>query len=214
MQALVVLFTWSYGDRSSTLALGSFAGLYVDQYGQSESQSNLHYIPIALGGVLAGQLGGPFMDWLWGAMKHRYPDKDPAPEYRIPHMVMPAIFVSLAMFWYGCSAQYGPPWPVVGVGVFVFTLGNFMFVTGPYAYIIDEFGDQAASALAATRMFRYVLGFAFPLFAPNLYEALGYGWGNSLLAIIIWMFGLPVIPISWHYGPKLWAIGRDWRGQI
>ena len=32
------------------------------------------------------------------------------------------------------------------------------------------------------QVFRSLLGFAFPLFAQQMYDALGYGGGNSLLA--------------------------------
>ncbi len=192
-----------------TFVLGSFASLWIDKYGQSETESSLHYIAIAVGATIAAQVGGPFMDWLWGAMKRRYPDREPVPEYRVPHMIPGTIMFPLAMFWYGWSAEYGVSWPAVDIGVAVFTTFNFMFVQGPFAYILDEFGDQAASAMAATRMFTYVLGFAFPLFAPQLYASLGYGWGNSLLAFLFYLFGVPTVAILWFYGAKLRAIRRE-----
>lgn len=52
--------------------------------------------------------------------------------------------------------------------------------------------------------------FSFPLFAPAMYDKLGVGWGNSLLAFLT--LGLkgtsPVL--LWYYGEKLRAM--SWRG--
>lgn len=186
-----------------TLVLGSYATLYIDRYGQSATTSSLHYIAIALGAVLCSQVGGRFMDWLWAAMQRRYPDREPVPEWRVPHMIPGAIFFPLALFWYGWAAEYRVAWPVVDVAVFLFVFWNFMLNQGPNAYMIEEFGDHAASAMAACRMFTYVLGFAFPLFAPQLYKSLGYGWGNSLLAFLFYLLGLPIIAALWYGGAKL-----------
>ncbi|KAH8899862.1 MFS general substrate transporter [Thozetella sp. PMI_491] len=207
IQVLTLILGLDFGTY--TLVLSSYATLYIDKYDQSESTSSLHYISIAVGSTIAAQVGGRFMDWLWASMKKRHPERDPVPEYRIPHMVLPAIVFPMAMFWYGWSAEYGVSWPAVDIGVAVFTIGNFMISQAPNAYILDEFGNYAASAMAAVRMFTYVLGFTFPLFAPQLYETLGYGWGNSLLAFLFYLFGLPIIAMVWFYGPKLRAIGRE-----
>ncbi|KAH8655797.1 major facilitator superfamily domain-containing protein [Xylariales sp. PMI_506] len=207
IQILTLILSIDFGVY--TFVLSSYADLWIDKYNQSGTSSSLHYIAIAIGATLAAQVGGRFMDWIWGVMKRRHPDQEPVPEYRIPHMVLPALLFPLTMFWYGWSAEYGLTWPVVDVGVAAFTMGNFMFTSGPYAYILDEFHDQAASAMAATRMFSYVLGFAFPLFAPQLYAALGYGWGNGLLAFLFYLFAIPVIAMLWFYGPRLRAIGRE-----
>ena len=52
-------------------------------------------------------------------------------------------------------------------------------ITGYYAiqtYIIDSYTKYAASAIAAISFLRSVAGFGFPLFAPAMYNALGYGW--------------------------------------
>ncbi len=146
------------------------------------------YIAIALGATLSAQIGGRLMDWIWKRQKERYPEREPVPKYRLPYMVPGALVFPLALFLYGWAAEYELAWPVVDLGVILFTWGNFMFTQGALAYILDEFGTHSASANAATRMFSYVLGFAFPLFAPQLYQALGYGW-SGLLALLGVGFG-------------------------
>lgn len=58
-------------------------------------------------------------------------------------------------------------------------------------YVIDAFTLYAASALAAVTFLRSCAGFAFPLFAPDMFNALGYGKGASVLAAIAFAVGCP-----------------------
>ena len=45
--------------------------------------------------------------------------------------------------------------------------------------------------MAATTCLRSVAGFGFPLFAGQMYDALGYGKGNTVLAAIAIGIGCP-----------------------
>ena len=77
-------------------------------------------------------------------------------------------------------------------------------------YVIDAFTLYAASgwtmladilsakltqvlftALACVACFRSLAGFGFPLFAPAMYNALGYGKGNTILACVSIALGWP-----------------------
>jgi hypothetical protein len=51
----------------------------------------------------------------------------------------------------------------------------------------------AASAIAANTVLRSVFGATFPLFGLNMYDAIGLGWGNTLLASVT----LAVCLIPW-----------------
>ncbi len=51
-------------------------------------------------------------------------------------------------------------------------------------YLVDAFTVYAASALAASAVMRSVAGALLPLAGLPLYDNLGAGWGNSLLAFI------------------------------
>ena len=54
-------------------------------------------------------------------------------------------------------------------------------------------------ALAAVAFLRSLAGFGFPLFAPALYKALGYGKGDTILAAFAIAVGIPsyVVSTSW-----------------
>ena len=46
-------------------------------------------------------------------------------------------------------------------------------------------------ALAAVAFLRSLAGFGFPLFAPAMYNALGYGKGDTILAAVAIVVGCP-----------------------
>jgi hypothetical protein len=60
-------------------------------------------------------------------------------------------------------------------------------------YLIDAFSMYAASALAANTVIRSIMGAVLPLAGQKMYNTLGLGWGNSLLAFV----GLALIPVPW-----------------
>jgi len=64
-------------------------------------------------------------------------------------------------------------------------------------YLVDAF-KYSASASAAAAVFRSLLGFVFPLFGQNMFDALGVGGGNSLLAGLAIMLGIP-FPVWIYY---------------
>lgn len=70
-------------------------------------------------------------------------------------------------------------------------------------FMVDSYTRYAASALGAAAFLRSICGFAFPLFAPYMYQALDYGWGNSLLAFVAVGLGVPAPVFLWFYGEKL-----------
>jgi hypothetical protein len=69
-------------------------------------------------------------------------------------------------------------------------------------YLVDTYTRYSASALAANTILRSVVGAVLPLAGQPMYDALGLGWGNSVLAF----FALTFIPVPWlffKYGEKL-----------
>ena len=75
-------------------------------------------------------------------------------------------------------------------------------------YVIDSYSTYAASAVAAISFLRSLAGFGFPLFALTMYDNLGYGWGNSVLAFVAIAIGVPAPLLFWRYGAKLRAKSR------
>lgn len=89
------------------------------------------------------------------------------------------------------------------IGMIIFSVGTDIGFQCSTAYLIDCYTRYAASAIAAAVLVRSFAGFGFPLFAPYMYQRLGYGWGNSLLGFIALALGLPAPLMLWKYGPML-----------
>jgi MFS family permease len=188
-----------------SLMLSTYATLWIDKYNQSELISSLHYLSIALGCTLAGQIGAHIMDWVYKRLTNRSGGPG-IPEFRLPYALPGFLLMPAGLLLYGWAAEYTLPWAVVDAGAVIFTLGSFVAAEGVIAYQLDEFGDYGASAGAAVRMLSYSLAFVLPIIAPNLYGSLGYGWGNSTLAMAAFVLGVPVVVALW--GSKLRAVGR------
>jgi hypothetical protein len=67
---------------------------------------------------------------------------------------------------------------------------------------VDAFAF-AASAVSAAAVFQSLLGFAFPLFGQDMYVKLGYGGGNSVLAGLAIVFGIPFPIWIWYKGEDI-----------
>lgn len=124
------------------------------------------------------------------------------PEYRLPLLPVGASCIPIGLFIYGWTAQYKVHWIVPIIGTAFGGIGNVLVFFSIQTYLVDAFTVYAASALASNTIIRSVAGAVLPLAGLRLYEKLGYGWGNSLLAFIAILF-LPVSFGILKYGELL-----------
>ncbi|KPI39687.1 putative transporter [Cyphellophora attinorum] len=191
------------------IVLSTFATLYSERYHQSESSASLHYMAIALGASIAVQVSGRLMDLLHRRLKARYAARQTdkkAQEFRMPLGALATVIVPIGLTWYGWAAERHAHWIVVDIAVVFWTIGTFALAQVWLAYTVDEFGPFAASASAASKFWGYLAGFLFPLFSPLLYERLGYGVGNTVLAVLFLAIAWPVPILLWLYGPRVRAL--------
>jgi hypothetical protein len=69
-------------------------------------------------------------------------------------------------------------------------------------YIIDSFPTFAASGVAALTVSRSLFGAFLPLSGPSMYQALGLGWGNSVLGFIA-MGLIPAPLLIYKFGGRI-----------
>ncbi|KAJ1557259.1 hypothetical protein HK096_008262, partial [Nowakowskiella sp. JEL0078] len=131
---------------------------------------------MGLGFLVATEICAPLTDLIYKKLKVRYGVG--LPEFRIPLMIPGAILTPIGLFLYGWSAEYHLHWIVPNIGVFIFCAGIVLGFQCISIYLVDTYTKYSASALAAASFLRSIAGFTFPLFAPYMYQALGYGWGN------------------------------------
>ncbi|KAF2757393.1 MFS general substrate transporter [Pseudovirgaria hyperparasitica] len=203
IQLLALWFGLNFGIY--TLMLSTYANIWIVKYQQTPTRAALNYVAIVVGMTTATQAGGPVMDYIYRRLSARSP---PRPEFRAPYMAIGVLLVPVGLLLFGWAARAHTHWAVVDVGVAIFAFGNFLFAQAQLAYLLDEF-EHGASANAAARLLSHVIGFLFPIFGPAMYARLGFGWGNTLLAGMWILIGVPAPAVLWIWGERLRGI--RWR---
>ncbi|KAK3711246.1 hypothetical protein LTR37_009840 [Vermiconidia calcicola] len=210
--ALAIYMAYLYG--LVYLVISSFSALYTspEYYNESVQIGGLHYIALATGYFLGAQITSYFNDWLYRRLKKQAGGIG-QPEFRVPVMIPCAILLPAGLFWYGWSAEACLHWIMPDVGAAILAAATICGYQSIQTYVIDAYTKYAASAVASITTLRSLAGFAFPLFAPELYNSLGYGWGNSVLAFVAIAIGVPAPWVFWHYGARLRAKSQFAAGQ-
>jgi MFS family permease len=204
VQALSLYLLYVYGILY--IVLTSFPTLWSGPeprgYGEALGIGGLNYISIGLGFFVGAQLCTPLQDRIYAALKRRYGGVG-RPEYRVPMMVPGAVLLPVGLIIYGWTAEYKTHWIFPNIGAFLFSVGTIIGYQCLQGFLVDSYSRFAASAVGAATFFRSLAGFGFPLFAPSLYDRLGYGWGNTLLALLAVVIGWPGPYLLWTYGETL-----------
>lgn len=124
------------------------------------------------------------------------------PERRLAHMILGAAVLPGGLFLYGWSLEARTHWIVPLIGTAVVGFSMLLTILPTENYLVDVFDVHGASAVAAGVILRAVFGAVLPLAGPPLYDSLGVGWGNSVLAFIASAFLVPLI-ILWRFGERL-----------
>jgi hypothetical protein len=101
----------------------------------------------------------------------------------------------IALFIYGWTARADVHWIVPCLSFILYGFGLLGIFVPCQTYMVDAFLETAASAVAALVCLRCIFGALLPLIGPKVYEALGLGWGNSLLGFIL----LAVTPVPFAF---------------
>ncbi|KAI5290739.1 hypothetical protein KEM54_000611 [Ascosphaera aggregata] len=203
VQCLALYMAYIYGLMY--MMLSSFPSLWTgpEYYGESIGIGGLNYISLGLGFFVASQVGSWITDVFYRRLKARSADGMGKPEFRLPLLFGSAVLVPVGLFIYGWTAQHKTHWIGPNIGAFFVAAGVIPGFQGTQTYIIDAYTRYAASAVAAMAFLRSLAGFGFPLFSPYMYNALHYGWGNSLLGFVAIAIGCPAPFMLWKYGEPL-----------
>ena len=170
-------------------------------YHFSQGSVGLTFLGIGVGSLIGLALFGSLSDRLIQRMAKKN-GGETKPEYRLPPLIPGSCLIPIGLFWYGWSAQEHVHWimPIIGTAfVGCGLIATFMCIQ---TYMVDCFTIYAASAIAANTVLRSLVGAFLPLAGPKMYQALGLGWGNSLLGFI----GLAMVPITvlfYKYGERI-----------
>jgi MFS family permease len=115
------------------------------------------------------------------------------PEFRLQALIPAYALIPAGLFIYGWTSYYRVHWIVPILATVLIGIGNMAVFMCVSLYLIDAFSVFAASALAANTVIRSIMGGTLPLAGQKMYDALGLGWGNSLLAFV----ALALLPVPW-----------------
>ncbi|RWA14779.1 hypothetical protein EKO27_g355 [Xylaria grammica] len=204
VQVIAVYMLYVYG--LIYIVLTSFPTLWSGPapkgYGESIGIGGLNYISLGLGFFVGAQVCAPLQDRIYVHLKKRYGGPG-RPEYRVPMMIPGAVLMPIGLVVYGWTAEYKTHWIFPNIGAFLFATATIISFQCLQTFLVDTYTRFAASAVSAGTVFRSLAGFGFPLFAPSLYDRLGYGWGNTLLALLGVALGFPGPFLLWKYGERL-----------
>ncbi|KAI0375173.1 MFS polyamine transporter [Pilatotrama ljubarskyi] len=184
------------------LVIATIPPIFADIYGERPGFIGLHYIALGLGLFVASQGNARMLDKVYVALKKRNNDQG-EPEFRLPTVVPGTIILPIGLLMSGWGSQEHVHWIVPDIGYALIGGGMVLIFQGMQTYIIDAFTRYAASALAAVSFFRSIGGFGFPLFAPAMFSALGYGKGYTILAAVSAGVAWPAMWLFWRYGKKI-----------
>ena len=184
------------------LLFATYSFVFKEVYGFSTSGAGLVFLAGGAGTLLGLLYTATFSDG--SVKKHTAAGKAPTPEDRLPLVItIPgALTFPIGLFMYGWTVEERVHWIVPQIGTAVTGFGSILVFIGIQTYLIDAFEEYAASAVGANAVLRGTVGALLPLSGLNMYNALGWGWGNSLLGFIALLFA-PVPLVFGMYGARI-----------
>lgn len=124
-----------------------------------------------------------------------------AEDHLLP-MLVGAAALPLGLMLYGWTAEKHVQFmaPIIGTGIVGFSL--LLNVLPTQTYLLDVYELHSASAVATSIILRQFSAAMLPLAGPALYNRLGLGWGNTLLAFLVILF-IPGISLIQRFGDRM-----------
>lgn len=217
---IIVLAAYvAYLDGVLYIFFANFPSVWEDSYGESISIGTLNYISNCIGFIIGSQVSPRTGDWVcldkfptstfdtltqyqvYSKLKRK--NGIGKPEYRLVPVIWAALLVPAGLLLYGWPVQYEVFWLVPNIGAAIVAFSSLTSIQGIQLYVTDYYTENSASAIAALNSAKYLTGAGFPLFASAMYQKLGYGWGNTMLAFITMAIGIPAPLLLWRYGEAL-----------
>ncbi|KAL8923923.1 MAG: hypothetical protein Q9208_004360 [Pyrenodesmia sp. 3 TL-2023] len=179
----------------------NFEAIYGDGYGFSTTQVGLVYLGPGLGFFICVWFIVPKIDTIYNLLSKKNGDEG-KPEYRLPLANIGAVLIPISLFWFAWTVQYKVHWTVPTLSTVFFGLGQITILNTAQNYYIDSFQKYAASAIAAGAVFRSIMGGIIPIFAPAIFDSVGYGWGVSVFAFLSLALS-PAPLLFYRYGARI-----------
>lgn len=200
IQLIGLYMTFLYGVVY--LILTTIPDIFQKVRGESLGISGLHYIAHGLGAITGAYINMRTLDVCYKYFQKRNGGVG-RPEYRLPFMALGTLLLPIGILIIGWTARPTIPWIATDIGLALVAGGTDLNFQPMQTYVTDAFTLHAASAMASVTFFRSLAGFGFPLFAPAMFNGLGYGLGSVVLGVATIVIGFPTLYILWTYGERI-----------
>ncbi|KAL1859675.1 hypothetical protein VTK73DRAFT_7512 [Phialemonium thermophilum] len=193
----------------SYLLFSTFSRVFEEQYRFSPANLGLAYLGLAVGSFISLLIAGFVSDktYMYLTKKHG----EAKPEYRLRGLLYGIVAIPIGLVMYGWTAEKKIHSSVPIIATAFIGFGNMFTFHPTQTYMIDAYTKYASSAIAASSILRSLAGALLPLAGNPMYDRLGLGWGNALLAFLA--LGIGMLPLFFNkYGEairKKYAIDLD-----
>ncbi|KAK2875348.1 hypothetical protein FQN49_001666 [Arthroderma sp. PD_2] len=156
-------------------------------YGFGATAQGLFFLGPLVGVLLGERLGGPGSDWAMNRERRRATTR-------------PSVVI------FGVTLQSRTHWIVPCIGFGISNFGLQLVTTPLKTYCVDCYSSHSPSVLQLINIIRQAVSFTVPFWSPNLNEAVGYGLGFGIEAIILACFYLCSLLVLWK--------GTVWRQAV
>jgi DHA1 family multidrug resistance protein-like MFS transporter len=185
------------------LFLTAYPVVFQGVHGMSPGIGGLPYF-----GMIIGQLfAGAYIVYIQPAYNRKLEANNgvPIPEWRLPTVVIGGAAFAIGLFFFGWTGYTKSIHWIVPTLSGLFTgFGLLTIFLQSFNYLIDAYLMFAASAIAANTFLRSLAGAGFPLFARQMFKALGVNWTGTLLGCVATVL-VPIPAAFWYYGERIRA---------
>lgn len=168
-------------------------------YNFNSEQVGLLYLGPGLGFLIAVRALVPRIDTIFNKLTEKN-DGISKPEFRLPLAIFPGcILIPAGLISFAWLVEHRMHWAACITATFFYGIGQVVIINTVQNYYIDSFSQYAASAIAGGSVLRSLIGGIVPLFSPQLFNRLGYGWGISCFGFL----GVLIAPsplLFYYYG--------------
>ncbi|KAB8257598.1 putative MFS transporter [Aspergillus pseudonomiae] len=165
------------------LMVATFPDVWTGICHESVSIGSLNYLSMTVGLAIATQFGVRFSDRIYQRLRAKN-NGESKPEFRLPMLCAVAVVVPIGLFWYGWSARTSIHWIMPNIGAAIYSGATVVQLVCVQGYLIDTYQVYAGER-------------------NGEYGNLGFVRGNTLLACVAVVIGIPAPLLLWYYGERL-----------
>ncbi|KIJ15139.1 Drug:H+ antiporter-1 family protein [Paxillus involutus ATCC 200175] len=178
--------------------LESVSPMFETVYGFNVRQTGYVYGALSVGAFI-GFIANMYQDKLY---RIHYAQKKQ--EARLYLACVAALCLPVGMLIVAWTASPKIHWMAPVIGLTVFMAGVMIIFHVAFLYLADCYNIYASSAQAGQSLFRNTMALVFPLLTPQLFTALTYRWGLTLVGVLAFLMA-PTPFVLFFYGSKIRA---------